>query len=143
MSRSLDAHQLSTLLRISSELDIVGDVTATVATPSDLLAWAQALPEPTICAWRADDSGNRYVHVSATCHRNPLHGQITAVLTGDDYRPFWAALLPQGDLAPGDQRLLPLKALGAAWSETATNCTANPSPVALEPLAEADNCDAT
>jgi hypothetical protein len=143
MSRSLDAHQLSTLLRISSELDIVGDVTATVATPSDLLAWAHALPEPTICAWRADDSGNRYVQVSATCHRNPLHGQITAVLTGDDHRPFWAVLLPQGDLAPGDQRLLPLKALGAAWSVTAPNCTANPSPVALEPLAEADNCDAT
>jgi hypothetical protein len=95
MSHSLDAHQLSTLLRISSELDIVGDVTATVATPSDLLAWAHALPEPSICAWRADDSGNRYVQVSATCHRNPLHGQFTAVLTGDDHRPFWAALLPR------------------------------------------------
>lgn len=52
MSTSIDAHQLSTLLRISSELDIVGDVTATVTTPSELLAWAHALPEPTIRAWR-------------------------------------------------------------------------------------------
>jgi hypothetical protein len=48
MSTSFDAHQLATLLRISSELDIIGDVTATVATPSELLAWAHALPEPTI-----------------------------------------------------------------------------------------------
>ena len=48
---------LSTLLRISSDLDIAGDVTATVETPSALLVWAHALPEPTICAWRAEDSG--------------------------------------------------------------------------------------
>ena len=44
MSTSIDAQQLTTLLRISSELDIIGDVTATVATPSELLAWAHALP---------------------------------------------------------------------------------------------------
>ena len=48
MSTSLEAQQLTTLLRLSSELDIVGDVTATVATPSELLAWAHALPEPTL-----------------------------------------------------------------------------------------------
>jgi hypothetical protein len=83
MSTSLNAQQLTTLLRISSELDIIGDVTATVATPSELLAWAHALPEPTLCAWRAEDSGNRYVQVTAACHRNPVHGRVTAVLTGD------------------------------------------------------------
>ncbi len=94
MSTSIDAQTLSTLLRISSELDIIGDVTATVAHPSELLAWAHALPEPTICAWRAEDSGNRYVHVTAARRRNPVHGRVTAVLTGDDHRPFWAVLLP-------------------------------------------------
>jgi hypothetical protein len=107
---------VSPLLRISSELDIIGDVTASVATPSDLLAWTHTLPEPAICAWRAEDSGNRYVQVSAVCHRNPLHGRVTAVLTGDDHRPFWAALLPEGDLAADEEQLLPLSALTTAWS---------------------------
>jgi hypothetical protein len=118
MSTSIDAHQLSTLLRLSSELDIIGDVTATVTNPSDLLAWAHALPDPTICAWRAEDSGNRYVQVTAACHRTPIHGRITAVLTGDDHRLFWAVLLPE-DLAAGEEQLLPLSALVTAWSATA------------------------
>jgi hypothetical protein len=51
---------LSTLLRISRGLDIVGDVTAIVDSPSALLAWAHALPEPTIGVWRAEDFGIRY-----------------------------------------------------------------------------------
>jgi len=114
-----NAKQLSTLLRISDELDIVGDVTATVDNPSALLAWAYALPEPTICAWRAEDSGNRYVQVTATCHRSPLHGQVAAVLTADAHRPFWSALLPAGDLTAGEELLLSLSALTAAWSTTA------------------------
>ncbi|HZD14228.1 MAG TPA: hypothetical protein VE196_03710 [Pseudonocardiaceae bacterium] len=118
MSTSIDAYQLSTLLRLSSELDIIGDVTATVTNPSDLLAWAHALPDPTICAWRAEDSGNRYVQVTAACHRTPIHGRITAVLTGDDHRLFWAVLLPE-DLAAGEEQLLPLSALVTAWSATA------------------------
>ena len=46
MSPSIDAHQLSTLLRSSSELDI-GDVTATVATPPPWWPGAHALPEST------------------------------------------------------------------------------------------------
>lgn len=119
MSTSIDAHQLSTLLRLSSELDIVGDVTATVTNPSELLAWAHALPEPTICAWRAEDSGNRYVQVTAACHRTPVHGRVTAVLTSDDHRLFWAVLLAEGDLAAGEEQLLPLGALVTAWSATA------------------------
>jgi hypothetical protein len=118
MSTSIDAYQLSTLLRISSELDIIGDVTTTVTNPSDLLAWAHALPDPTICAWRAADSGNRYVHVTAACHRTPIHGRVTAVLAGDDHRLFWAVLLPE-DLAAGQEQLLPLSALVTAWSATA------------------------
>jgi hypothetical protein len=109
---------LSTLLRISRDLDIVGDVTATVDTPSALLAWAHALPEPIIRAGRADDSTTRYVHVSATCHRAPLRGQVTAVLNAEPHRAFWSALLPQDDLTPGQQQLLPLSTLIAAWSTT-------------------------
>jgi hypothetical protein len=111
-------HALSTLLWISRELDIVGDLTATVATPSALLAWAHALPEPVICAWRAEDSGTRYVHVSATCRRAPLRGQLTAVLNAEHHRAFWLALLAEGDLAPGEEQLLPPSALLAAWSTT-------------------------
>jgi hypothetical protein len=118
MSTSLEAQQLTTLLRLSSELDIIGDVTATVATPSALLAWAHALPEPTLCAWRAEDSGNRYVQVTAACHRNPVHGRVTAVLTGDDHPLFWTVLFADGDLAAGEERLLPLSALTTAWSAT-------------------------
>ncbi|HZA18624.1 MAG TPA: hypothetical protein VE645_17360 [Pseudonocardiaceae bacterium] len=118
MSTSIDTQQLSTLLRISSELDIVGDVTAAVTSPSALVAWAYALPEPTICAWRAEDSGNRYVQITAACHRSPVHGRVTAVLTADEYYPFWIALLPDGDLAAGDERIIPLSTLAAAWSTT-------------------------
>lgn len=118
MSISIDTQQLSTLLRISSELDIVGDVTATVVSPSALVAWAYALPEPIICAWRAEDSGNRYVQVTAACRRSPVHGRVTAVLTADEHDTFWVALLPDGDLTPGDEHILPLSTLAAAWSGT-------------------------
>lgn len=118
MSTPTDAAELTTLLRISSELDIVGDVTATVASPSDLLAWARTLTEPTICAWRAEDSGHRYVHVTARHHRNPIHGWVTAILDADEHHPFWTALLPDGDLATGADQLLPLTALVTAWSTT-------------------------
>ncbi len=118
MSTSLDAQQLTTLLRLSSELDIIGDLTATVTTPSELLAWAHALPEPTLCAWRAEDSGNRYLHVTAACHRNPVHGRITAVLTGDDHPLFWTVLLAEGDLATSEEQPLPLTALTTAWPAT-------------------------
>jgi hypothetical protein len=111
-------HTLSTLLRISSELDIIGDLTATVDDPSALLAWAHTLPEPIICAWRAEDSGTRYVHISASCHRAPLRGQITAVLNAEPHRAFWSALLTEDELAPGHEQLLPLSALVAAWSTT-------------------------
>ena len=109
---------LSTLLRISHDLDIIGDLTATVETPSALLAWAHALPEPIIYAWRAEDSATRYVHVSATCHHAPLRGQITAVLNAEPHHAFWSALLPQHDLTPGQQQPLPLSTLIAAWSTT-------------------------
>ncbi len=130
MLTSPDAQQLSTLLRISNDLDIVGDVTATVDSPSALLAWAYALPAPTICAWRAEDSGNRYVQVTANCHRTPLHGQVAAVLPGDGHRSFWSLLQPEGDLAAGEERLVPLSALAAAWSTVTVEAGAgSPGPI--------------
>ena len=67
MYPSKAARELAILLRISRELDIVGDVTATVDNPSELLAWATILTEPDILAWRAKDSGNRYLQR----HRRP------------------------------------------------------------------------
>ena len=50
MLRAGDARELSILLRISSELDILGDVTATVDNPSELLAWARTLNQPAVLA---------------------------------------------------------------------------------------------
>jgi hypothetical protein len=116
MYRSSDTHQLSILLRISSELDIVGDVTATVHNPADLLAWASLLPEPTICAWRSG-SGHRYVQVSARHDRLPVHGRITAVLAADAHIGFWNELVHHAP-APGDRQELSLKDLSRAWEAT-------------------------
>jgi hypothetical protein len=110
-----DSRQLSILLRISRELDVVGDVTATVDQPSDVLAWATVLPEPTIGAWRAEDSGNRYVQVTAPHHRDPIHGRVTAVLPCEAHREFWDELLPK-DLEPGQEQVLSLHELGSAWT---------------------------
>ncbi|WP_256842648.1 hypothetical protein [Ornithinimicrobium cryptoxanthini] len=107
---------MSILLRISRELDVVGDITATVDNPSELLAWARILSDPTIAAWRADDSGHRYLQVTAFHRRSPVHGQVTAVLhCGPPHYGFWDQLIP-GDLEQGGRRLLSLKDLAAAWS---------------------------
>jgi hypothetical protein len=115
MYPTADARQLSILLRISRELDVVGDVTATVDQPSDVLAWAAVLPEPSIGAWRAEDSGHRYVQVTAPHSRDPIHGRVTAVLPCDAHREFWDELLPK-DLEPGEEQKLSLQELGAAWT---------------------------
>ncbi|MCW2808775.1 MAG: hypothetical protein JWQ93_2730, partial [Marmoricola sp.] len=48
MYPSKEARELAILLRISRELDIVGDVSATVDNPSELLAWAAVLTRPDI-----------------------------------------------------------------------------------------------
>jgi hypothetical protein len=114
MYRSETAHQLSVLMRISTELDIVGDVTATVDHPADLLAWSDLLPEPTLCAWRAH-SGKRYVQATAPYHRDPVHGRITAVLAADPHTHFWHELLHGSDLDKGQEQVLTPKDLAAAW----------------------------
>jgi hypothetical protein len=113
---SKDARELAILLRISRELDIVGDVSATVDNPSELLAWAEILSEATIAAWRGQDSGHRYLQVTAEHRRAPVRGRIAAVLPCEQHTEFWQAL-HLDDLAPGQTRNLKLADLSAAWSE--------------------------
>lgn len=110
-----DARELAILLRISRELDVVGDVTATVENPSELLAWALILSHPQVLAWRATDSGHRYLQVSAHRKRAPIRGNITAVLNCEQHRDYWNALELAG-LTPGDRCELDTNALSCAWA---------------------------
>lgn len=110
-----DARELAILLRISRELDIVGDVTATVDNPSELLAWALILSRPQVLAWRASDSGHRYLQVAAHRTKAPIRGDITAVLDCEHHAHYWNAL-ELAELNPGDRRELATDALSDAWS---------------------------
>lgn len=115
MYPSQNARELSILLRISREVDIVGDVSATVDNPSELLAWSSLLDDPSILAWRAVDSGQRYIQVTAVHKREPVRGRVTAVLHGEQHRHFWEQLLPN-DLEPGKQQSLSRSSLSQAWT---------------------------
>jgi hypothetical protein len=110
-----DAHELAILLRISRELDIVGDVTATVDSPSELLAWALVLSKPVVVAWRADDSGHRYLQVTADRNRAPIRGRVAAVLPCELHPEFWTALRLE-QLANGERHVLDIDALSSAWA---------------------------
>ena len=110
-----DARELAILLRISRELDVVGDVTATVDNPSELLAWALVLSHPQVLAWRATDSGHRYLQASAHRMRAPIRGNVTAVLSCEQHRDYWNAL-ELAELTPGDRRELDTNALSSAWA---------------------------
>ena len=115
MYPSQKARELSILLRISRELDSVGDVTATVDSPSELLAWSSLLDDPSICAWRGEDSGQRYIQVTALHEGEPVRGRVTAVLHGEQHRHFWEHLLPD-DLEPGKEQPLSRSDLSEAWT---------------------------
>ena len=115
MYPSKEARELAILLRISRELDIVGDVSATVDNPSELLAWAAMLTDPTIAAWRGQDSGHRYLQVTAVHHRPPVRGRVTAVLSCEQHIEFWHAL-DLDQTSPGETRNLTTADLSAAWS---------------------------
>lgn len=115
MYPSHTARELGILLRISRELDVVGDVTAIVNNPSELLAWATTLANPAILAWRAGDSGGRYIEVSADHHGEPVRGRITAVLRCDEHLEFWWELTEGLDLAGGDRVPLTPTELARAW----------------------------
>ena len=116
MYPSKHARELAILLRISRELDIVGDVSATVDNPSELLAWATILTDSTIAAWRAQDSGHRYIQVTADHARAPVRGRVTAVLPCEQHTEFWHALALD-QVSPGDTRILSIADLTAAWSD--------------------------
>ncbi|MCW2787680.1 MAG: hypothetical protein JWP74_4197 [Marmoricola sp.] len=116
MYPSKNARELAILLRISRELDIVGDISAEVDNPSELLAWANILDDADIVAWRAKDSGHRYVHVTARHTRAPIRGLVTATLPAEQHSDFWRVLGLDG-LAPGERRHLTTRDLAAAWSE--------------------------
>lgn len=109
---------MGVLLRLSQSIDVVGDVSVTVANPSELLAWANTLSDPGIFAWRGHISGNRFVHVTAVNGSNPIHGRVTAVLRADQHIHFWKTLIPDGDLEPGDELSLTAVQLADAWDST-------------------------
>ena len=107
-----DAHELAILLHTARDLDIFGDMTATVAGPSELLTWALILSRPEVVAWRSRDFGRRYLHVTAGRNRAPRCGQVTAVLDCEQHRDFWRAI-GLDDLTHGARRNLGTAALSA------------------------------
>lgn len=109
-----DARELAVLLRTSREIDVVGDVTATVDSPSELIAWVLVLEHPQIVAWRAEQTGHRYIHATAQRDRAPVRGAVTAVLSCDEHPDFWNAL-GLVDLAEGERRGVQPKDLSKAW----------------------------
>lgn len=115
MYPSQNTRQLSILLRTSRELDIIGDVTATLDNPSELLAWAYVLADPTISAWRGD-AGARYVQVSAAHSHDPVRGQVTAVLACDHHPQFWHELTAHTDPGAHKPHPLTIKDLSDAWA---------------------------
>jgi hypothetical protein len=129
-----DARELAILLRISRELDVVGDVTATVDNPSELLAWALVLARPNVVAWRAVDSGHRYLQVTASRSKAPIRGQITAVLDCEPHAHFWGALGLDG-LTPGSRRELSVDALSSAWATMPVTPSDSDLPAAPQPPA--------
>jgi hypothetical protein len=113
---SADLHELS-MLHSSSGLDInvVGDVTATVDGPTDLLAWAKELSAPRIVIWRAH-SGGRYIQVTASATASP-GGRVSALLCCDPHPHFWNELVDTSDLTAGRERVLSPRDLSrtCAW----------------------------
>jgi hypothetical protein len=114
MYPSSEARELGILMRISRELDVCGDLTATVDNPSELIAWASALTRPTVLAWQAQDSGCRFLQVSADHHRAPVRGHVAAVLPCEQHAAFWEALHLES-LEPGHTKRLRVKDLAEAW----------------------------
>lgn len=108
-------HEFNIPLRISREIDVVGDVSATVDNPSELLAGATVLTDPTVAAWGGHEAGHRYCQVTAPHTGPPVHDRVTAVLHCDQHRYYWHALDLE-ELGPGQTRNLNVGRLSAAWS---------------------------
>ncbi len=137
MYPSAEAREVGILLRISRELDVCGDLTATVDNPSELIAWASVLVDPTVRAWLPQDSGSRFVEVSADHHRAPVRGHVSAVLACEQHIHFWDALRLE-DLEPGSARSLSVADLARAWEAmplTPPENPVNPDPPTPPPTA--------
>lgn len=148
MYPSKDARELAILMRISRELDIVGDVSAIVDNPSELLAWASVLGDAIIAAWRGQDSGHRYLQVTADHDRAPVRGRIAAVLLCEQHPEFWHALDLDG-LGNGETVTLTIDQLSSAWSRmpitppgSDAEHPAPPEPSEEQGAAQADTSDA-
>lgn len=114
MYPSARTRELTVLLRMSRELDVCGDLTATVDNPSELIAWARVLTDAGVLAWRAQDSGSRFVHVAADHRRAPIRGHVTAVLSCEQHPEFWDAL-HLTNLEAGRTHVLSVGDLVEAW----------------------------
>jgi hypothetical protein len=114
MYPSARTRELTVLLRMSRELDVCGDLTATVDNPSELIAWARVLTDAGVLAWRAQDSGSRFVHLTADHHRAPIRGHVTAVLSCEQHPEFWDAL-HLTNLEAGRTHVLSVGDLVEAW----------------------------
>ncbi|GAA3649777.1 hypothetical protein GCM10022237_06880 [Nocardioides ginsengisoli] len=130
-----DARELAILLRISREFDVVGDVTATVDNPSELLAWALTLTRPDVVAWRAGPTGHRFIQVTADRSRPPVRGRVTAVLASEQHLEYWDAL-GLADLEPGQRHELDVPALSAAWAIMPVGASGTEAPTPAEPPTE-------
>jgi hypothetical protein len=73
------------------------------------------MTHPDIVAWRARDSGHRYLQVTANHKRAPVRGRVTAVLPCEQHAEFWRAL-NLDELEPGGREHLALTALSTAWA---------------------------
>lgn len=130
MYPSREARELAILLRISRELDICGDVTATVDNPSEILAWAAILTRPLVRAWRAQHSGHRFIQVTSEHRRAPVRGHVAAVLDCEQHEEFWTEC-GLDTLEPGATRDLRTADLARAWEAmpiTAGDAGAPPQP---------------
>lgn len=118
MSRYQDhaARQILILLRVSDDIDIIGDTNVTVTNPPELLAWTELLEAPTIIGWRSLEAGHRYIHVETFHDAPPIRGTISVSLTGDDHREYWNELFP-GDLVNGQELNITIKDLAKAWEK--------------------------
>lgn len=114
MYPSARTRELTVLLRMCRELDVCGDLTATVDNPSELIAWARVLTDAGVLAWRTQDSGSRFVHLTADHHRAPIRGHVTAVLSCEQHPEFWDAL-HLTNLEAGRTHALSLDDLVEAW----------------------------
>ena len=110
------AHQIAVLLRASRELDVIGDVSVVVDSPGELIAWAGLLPSPTMIIWRAEETGRRYVCLTAMHREAPIRGRIMITLDGDRHPGLWRRLLAgRGELPPGTEHVADAGRLIDAW----------------------------